>query len=555
MIFSEGVGATLELLRNGQTERMIELRGTDLHIGRHPLVGVTLDHPKVSLYHARVERRFDGSYRVVDLMSRNATHVDGVRLKPFEPTLVREGSRIRIVDFEFIFHEPAARVGGPSEVAKSTVLGSLDDLSSSSLVQRAADPAEALRGVLDVVKALGGASDLDERLARALEGLMSILPRAERGFVATAEIDGSLPLRAFRKVKGPVGRPPVLSRTIVEEVLRNGRALLIKDVFVDERFKDRESLSAAIRTAICAPLLGRDGRPLGLIQLDGASPMARFRDEDLDLLAALAVPIATVVENDRLLREQASWAAAAEIQRALLPRARPEVPGYTFWEFYRTAEDVGGDLYDYIRVEDPDAPPTAPTRWCVSLGDVAGHGMSAAILMAGVCPEVRLLARAGFPPEDVLAYVNRSCYDSGVVNRFVTMLLAEVDPGSHRLTVASAGHPSPLARRADGRVEALECPGAGTPLGVERDAAYEPSQFDMEPGEVVVLYSDGLVDAVDDLGGALGLERLRSLLARSDGGADQVGEAILGMLGQHLKDRPPLDDISIVCIGREPAPA
>lgn len=550
MKFGDGVGATLEMVRGGRTERVIELRGTDLHIGRHPQVGVTLDHPRVSLYHARVERRFDGTYRVVDLMSKNSTHVDGVRLQPFEPTPVREGSRIRIVDYEFIFHEPAARVGGPGEVAKSTVLGTLEDLSSTSLVQRAADPAEALRGVLDVVQALGGATGLDERLDRALVGLMAILPRAERGFVATQEADGSLPLRASRRAAGPAGPPPVLSRTIVEEVLRKGRALLIKDVFFDERFKDRESLAGTIRTAICAPLIGREGRPIGLVQLDGSSPKARFKEEDLDLLAALAAPIAAAVENDRLLRERASWAAAAEIQRALLPRSRPQVPGYSFWEFYRTAEDVGGDLYDYIRVEAPDAPADAPSRWCVSLGDVSGHGMPSAIIMAGVCPEVRLLARAGFPPEEVLAYVNRSCYDSGVTNRFVTMLLAEVDPVAHRLTIASAGHPSPLIRRVDGRVEALECPGTGSPLGVERDPSYLPSAFDLAPGEVVVFYSDGLVDAIDESGGAFGRERLEQAVARCGGGADEVGESILGTLGQHIKDRHPLDDVSIVCIGR-----
>jgi hypothetical protein len=414
MVFGDGVGAALEMVRDGRTERVIELRGSDLHIGRHPRVGLTLDHPRVSLYHARVERRFDGTYRIVDLMSKNATHVDGARLRPFEPATLRHGSRIRIVDYEFIFHEAAAHVGGPGEVGDSTVLASLDDLSSIGLVRRAADPAEALRGVLDVVQALGGAMGLDERLDRALAGLMAVLPRADRGFVATLEPDGSLPLRAFRGARGGAGPPPILSRTIVEEVLRKGRALLIKDVFFDERFKDRESVAGTIRTAVCAPLMGRDGRPIGMVQLDGSCTRARFKEEDLDLLAALATPLAAAVENDRLLRERASWIAAAEIQRALLPRSRPDIAGYAFWEFYRTAEDVGGDLYDYIRVEDPDAPAGAPPRWCVSLGDVSGHGMPAAIIMAGVCPEVRLLARAGFPPEEVLAHVNRSCHDSGV---------------------------------------------------------------------------------------------------------------------------------------------
>jgi sigma-B regulation protein RsbU (phosphoserine phosphatase) len=437
-------------------------------------------------------------------------------------------------------------------MADATVLGALDDLSATGLVRRAADPAEALRGVLDVVQALGGAMGLDERLGRALEGLMAALPHAERGFVATLEPDGSLPLRASRGPGGAAGPPPVLSRTILEEVLDKGRALLIKDVFFDERFKDQESLAGVIRTAVCAPLLGRDGRPIGMIQLDGSCSKSRFKEDDLDLLAALAAPIAAAVENDRLLRERASWAAAAEIQRALLPRSQPDAAGYAFWEFYRTAEDVGGDLYDYVRVEEPDAPTGAPSRWCISLGDVSGHGMPAAIIMAGVCPEVRILARAGFPPEELLAHVNQSCRDSGVANRFVTMLLGELDPGAHRLTLASAGHPGPLVRRVDGRVEVMECPGAGPPLGVEADADYRPARFDLDPGDVVVFYSDGLVDAIDAAGGALGRERLARAVAQSGGGPDQVGESILAALGRHTHGRSPLDDVTIVCLGRLP---
>jgi len=553
MMSSESVGATLEVVRQGRTERVVQLRGTDLHIGRHPLVGVPLDHPKVSLYHARIERRFDGTYRVVDLMSKNATFVDGARLKPFEPAEVREGTRIRIVDFELVFHEPAARVGGPNEVATSTVLGSLDDLSSSGLVQRASDPAEALRGVLEVVRALGGGADLDDRLGRALAGLMRIMPRAERGFVATAEPDGSLPLRAFRVGRGPAA-PPVLSRTLVDEVLHNRRALLIKDVYVDERFKDRESLSAAIRTAVCAPLVGSDGRALGMVQLDGASPRDRFREEDLDLLAALAVPIATAVENDRLQREQAALAAAAEIQRSLLPRARPSIPGYAFWEYYRTAHDVGGDLYDYIPIDEPDEPGPSPARWCVTLGDVAGHGMPAAIIMAGLCPEVRLLVRAGFPPADVLTEVNRHYYETGVPNRFVTMAMIEVDPAIHRLAIASAGHPAPLVRRADGSVGALEAPGFGPPLGTDPDPRFEASHFDLAPGEVVVAYTDGLTDAVGDGRRPFGLDRLRSIVARTSGGPEPIGEAILAALSEHVKDRALFDDLSFVCFGRDPLP-
>jgi serine phosphatase RsbU (regulator of sigma subunit)/putative methionine-R-sulfoxide reductase with GAF domain len=416
---------------------------------------------------------------------------------------------------------------------------------------------------------LGGASDLEQRLARALDGLMQVFPQADRAFVATAEPDGSLPLRAFRCARGPAGSP-VLSRTIVHEVLDGGKALVIKDVLFDDRFKDQESVAASIRTAVCAPLLGRDGRPIGMIQIDSVTHRSGFRDEDMDLLAALAVPIGAAIENDRLVMEQASWAAAREIQLALLPRARPSIPGYTFWECYRPAQEVGGDLYDYIAVDDaepgdsdpgrtpvPAASPAAGrdpagVRWCVTLGDVAGHGMPAAILMARICPEARLLVRAGYAPTDVLAHVNRHYYDSGLQNRFVTMVLAEIDPRAHRLKVASAGHPCPLVRRADGRVEPLECPGSGPPLGVVQDAAFRSADFDLAPGDVVVLFSDGVSDAADLRNRPFGSPRLRALLGQTAGGPAEVGEAILAILREHMIGRSQVDDLTIVCFGRDP---
>lgn len=547
MIFSDGVGATLELIRGGVTERVIPLRGADLHIGRHSLVGATLEHPKVSLYHARIERRFDGSYRVVDLMSKNGTFVNDEKLKPFEPMDLREGARIRIVDYEFVFHEATARVNEPGGASRSTVLGRQANLTSTQLARRTARPAEALRAVLDIVRALGGGADLDERLSQAIDGLLLVFPRAERAFIVAAEPGGALPLLAHRNVKGTAD-PPMLSRAIVDEVLGRGEAVLIKDVLVDDRFKNHESVAATIRTAIVAPLDGRDGRPLGMIQLDGATPDSGFDEEALDLLAALAVPIAAAVENDRMARERASWAAAREIQLALLPRSRPAIPGYSVWECYRPAEDVGGDLYDYISAGPPESP-----RWLVTLGDVAGHGMAAAIVMAGIGPEVRLMLRDGLPPAEVLARVNARHHDTGIEGRFVTMVIAELDALNHRLGVTVAGHPRPLIRRADGRVEIPACPGGGAPLGVRPDAAYSQAEYGLEPGDVVVLYSDGVDEALDLQHRPFGLDRLKDVVAATRGGPAEVGEAILAALGEHMGRRAQVDDVTIVCFGREPA--
>ena len=133
---------------------------------------------------------------------------------------------------------------------------------------------------------------------------------------------------------------------------------MISDVTMDEDYKSQQSLNSALRTALAVPLSGSDGKPVGMVQLDSRASKEGFTAAELDLLAALAVPMGVAVENDTLLKKRASWSAAGQIQRALLPRGRPDIAGYTFWECYRPVEEVGGDLYDYI----PRSIRAGPTR-------------------------------------------------------------------------------------------------------------------------------------------------------------------------------------------------
>ncbi len=259
--------------------------------------------------------------------------------------------------------------------------------------------------------------------------------------------------------------------------------------------------------------------------------------------------MAATVENDRLLRERAHWAAAREIQRALLPRERPDIPGYSFWECYRPALEVGGDSYDYIQVArggqgvDP--------RWVICVGDVSGKGMPAALLSAAVCPEVRHAVRGGDSPAEVLTRVNRHVCDVGFDTHFVTMILAQLDPQRHRITLASAGHELPLIRRASGSVERLELPGSGLPLGVCADTVYAPTLLELAPGDVVILHSDGLNAAYNRHECPFSAQRVMATLSHAPAGASLAGEALLEAVILHSEGISPRDDLTIVCIGRE----
>ena len=286
------------------------------------------------------------------------------------------------------------------------------------------------------------------------------------------EPDGTLPLRARPAARRPP-ETPSLSRTIARQVLEEAKAVLISDATLDSDYKGQQSVASSLRTALVVPLPGSDGKPVGMVQLDSRTDTERFTASELDLLAALAVPMGIAVENHSLLKKRASWAAAGQIQRALLaeengPRFRVTRSGNVIGRWRRLAAICTiTSRSGRPRLEDCEA-----SRWAIVLGDVAGKGMPAALMMAGICPEVRHLVRAGVAPDEVLSKVNQRVCDAEFDCRFVTLVLTELDPRSHRLTVANAGHPlsaGPPIRRRDrgGRPEE-----SGTPLGIEADGAY-----------------------------------------------------------------------------------
>ncbi len=545
---SQPVVPTLELIRDGQVVRVFEISGTDLHIGRTRGSEIQFDDAKVSRNHARIERRSDGSCHLVDLDSQNHSYVDDKKLMPFVPLALRDGCRIRIFEHEMIFRDPTVGLRKDGAEERSTVLRSIEDLSSIRLAQRLAQPVEAFRAILEVNRALGGA-DLNEVFARVLDGLMTVFPRAERGFVLTVESDGTLPLRAVRR-RGGEPETPSLSRTIARRVLEEAKPVLISDATLESDYMTQQSVSSTLRTALVVPLPGRDGKAVGMVQLDSRTDTERFTTSELDLLAALAVPMGIAVENHTLLKKRASWAAAGQIQRALLPRNRPAIPGYGFWECYRPTEDVGGDLYDYIPVGSSAAEECEASRWAIILGDVAGKGVPAALMMAGICPEVRHLVRAGVAPHEVLSKVNQRIDDVEFDCRFVTLVFTELDRRTHRLTVASAGHPCPLVRRSGGVIEEVGRAESGTPLGIDGGGGYRSITVTLEVGDVVVLYSDGVTDARDRRDKPFEDRGIREALAQAPQGVAAVGEAILATVREHASGRSQFDDITLVCFGR-----
>jgi sigma-B regulation protein RsbU (phosphoserine phosphatase) len=230
---------------------------------------------------------------------------------------------------------------------------------------------------------------------------------------------------------------------------------------------------------------------------------------------------------------------AERIQHSFLPKAVPTIPGCRFAVRYEAARHIGGDYYDFIRV--------AEDGIGVSVGDVSGKGVSAALYMAKLSSEMRFHARGSLSPGTVLKRLNRSLAEEMEIGMFVTLALLVLDPSQRRLTIASAGHPPPLVRSAGGSVAELKVP-PNLPLGVRDDAAFSEASYALQPGDNVLLYTDGVTEAMDPAGRMFGLKRLRQVVAGGGEHPRELLAAVGGALAEFTAGHPPSDDQAMVCL-------
>jgi phosphoserine phosphatase RsbU/P len=234
---------------------------------------------------------------------------------------------------------------------------------------------------------------------------------------------------------------------------------------------------------------------------------------------------------------------AGRVQRGIMP-AVPAAPGYEFFAYYQPVYAVGGDYYDFVAL--PHG------RLGVVVGDVSGKGVPAAMMMAQFASETRHRVRLAPTPETAAADLNGQLRGYDLEELFITLCLGVLEFGPRRFTYCSAGHPLPLIRRADGRIEELGVDDAGYPLGIEADAVYRQVSLNLEPGDVVVIYSDGVTDAQNARGDrydSTESPRLRERLSRAGDSPKAIGQSIVRHLADFSAGHAQFDDITLICFG------
>jgi sigma-B regulation protein RsbU (phosphoserine phosphatase) len=231
---------------------------------------------------------------------------------------------------------------------------------------------------------------------------------------------------------------------------------------------------------------------------------------------------------------------ARELQAELLPHGAIELPGYRLAHSYRTANEVGGDYYEVLAL--PDG------RVALMVGDATGHGMASGLVMAIANATLKTALDLDPDPRRVIAVLNRTLCRTGTRRTFMTVFYALLSPATGELASVCAGHPFPLLRRADGRLEELGR--GGLPLGVRDHLAPEPQSTALAPGDLLVLYTDGLAEAVNGRAEAFGYERIAEL-TRPGGTPQAVHDRILAAFDAHVGEEPLRDDLTLLVIARE----
>ncbi len=415
-------------------------------------------------------------------------------------------------------------------------------------------PAEKLQALLEISNSLSRTLDVEALFPQIANTLFQLFRQADRFFLIQREEAPDRLIPKYIKTRRPVPEGSArFSKSIVKRCLENSESLLSEDASTDSRFGLAQSIADfRIRSVMCAPLCHVEGKAFGVIQLDTQDRTKKFNPDDLKLLVGVANQAATALENaklhqDQLAREryQRDLELARQVQRGFLPRRLPEVPGYEFFDFYESAQQVGGDYYDYI--------PLGQGRLGIMLGDVAGKGVPAALLMAKLSAEGRFCMLTEPQPAAAVSRLNDLLLQAGLMDRFVTLAATVLDPVAHAVTIINAGHMAPLIyRHATGTVEdGISNEKSGLPLGVYEGFCYESSRVELNPGDSVLLFTDGVTDAMNDKNVQFQMKGIQTAIQGGPHSTPQLGDRIVKAVRQHSAGRSQqFDDIALVCFGR-----
>ncbi|MGH9943342.1 MAG: SpoIIE family protein phosphatase [Pyrinomonadaceae bacterium] len=580
-------------------------------IGRSARNDVCIPDPFASRVHAEVRREGD-QYFLQDLGSANGTLYNGSRVEGSVP--LASGGRVQIGETEIEFHDQSASAlatmieDSPLALPEATIALSSGAHTTSGLLeaiegartqnsgpvgprhqpppppsstsppppppsssgaiptqQRNTAPqpqvatavtttqtsysTDLLALISKVSVTLLAPATLDEILRQVVALVFEAVPAERCLIMLRDDTSGELKVRVaqVRDSRSDVGEIRV-SRTIIEKVVDQGESVLTSDAQHDPRFMSSTMTIQGIRSVLAVPLRVNE-KTFGIIYADSPLAEARFSQDHLTVLTTLASVAAIRVENARLVEEQLDRERferelhlAREIQQRFQPTSPPQVDGYELQGISFPCYEIGGDYYDFIQRQDG--------KTIIALGDVSGKGTSAALMMSSLHAAIHAQAATHRSIAETISAVNRYLAETIPANRFVTLFYAELDPPTGTLSFINAGHNPPIIAHAGGTMEQLGA--GGLPLGIMPDFAYREGRTQLQRGDSLVVYSDGVTETQNVAGEEFGPMRLYDVVSRNlDASAAGIRDKIESGLTKFAQGTDSVDDITLVIVKRQ----
>ena len=527
-------------------------------IGRSARSDICIPDAFASRLHAEVRKEGD-AYWLQDLGSANGTRYNGSIVSM--PIPLMPGGEIQIGETVIIYDDERLRENkNATLIADNTQ--ALDPSMTISFARQSNPTAEILESqfttrteLLGLISKVGVAllssSGLDDTLNQVATLVFEAVP-AERCVVMlrdeTAE-DGMKILVARLRGKQEKIEEVRISRTVMDEVMKNGKSVLTSDAQHDPRYASQTMSLLGIRSVLAVPLSVSEREVFGIIYADSPTYETTFTEEHLNILTTLASVASIRVENARLMEErferermERELELATEIQQRFQPSAPPVMDDYEFQGISFSCYEIGGDYYDFIAQHNG--------KMLIALGDVSGKGTAAALLMSSLHASIHAQVAAKTSLHQTVKSVNEYLVENTPTNRFVTLFIAELDSETGIINYINAGHNPPLFGHVDGTVEQLAS--GGFPLGIMPAAEYEVGQIEIKPGEALIIYSDGVSEAVNPKDEEFGIERLTDVISKNlKATASGIRDKVEFALSSFTQTAPANDDITLVIVKRK----
>ncbi|MEE8349572.1 MAG: SpoIIE family protein phosphatase [Acidobacteriota bacterium] len=526
-----------------------EIEGDESVIGRGSDNDIKISNRSVSRHHAKLVREND-RYFIVDLNSSHGTYVNDDRIERHQ---LKEGDQIRLGQVEVVFTQDFLD-GVPSDTATGQDLKmSLAQLSSVFAAPEDEEYSDLkkINCLLEIQYQWGQKFSPDQAFGQIIKAVLDI-SGAERGCIfVKKEAD-------FKYVSGMNAKGEMFSQkqfrasqSCVKQVADTGEPVFMTGGIEGDLAQQQSVIEMNLRAIACLPLRGISGESdrlelLGILYLDSTKVMHALSGLDKKIVVKLAGEAGNGLEKLEMIRSieerkviEQEMSVAHEIQQRLLPQSFPKFGNFTISASCEPTRHVGGDFYDFLE--------SRPEELIGILADVSGKGVGAAVLTALLQGALDMECRTGAPLPAVLEKTNQLMYKRSPSNGFVTVFMFSLDSSGKGEFVGAGHNPAYLFRAATGEIEELVS--QGIVLGAFPSAKYESSPLELHPGDVLVIYSDGVTEAANLDDELFDEERLRAVIKEhASAGAVILEKKILEEVGRFTKGMYQTDDMTLVLI-------